>query len=74
MFEYLVQWNGSYGGDEKAERRAGEKALVDIHNNLTELVWLIDTGCSLNLISKDVFEKIPEERRLERMEVEDDNG
>ena len=31
----------------------------------TELECLIETGCSLSNISKDVFEKIPEERRLD---------
>ena len=35
-----------------------------------ELELLIDTGCSLSLISKDIFEKIPEERRLELVENE----
>ena len=36
----------------------------------TELEWLINPGSSLSLISKDVFEKIPEERRLELVENE----
>ena len=36
----------------------------------TELEWLLDTGCSLSLISKDFFEKILEERRLELVENE----
>ena len=35
----------------------------------TELEWLINV-CSLSLISKDVFEKIPEERRPELVENE----
>ena len=35
----------------------------------TGLEWLIDTGCSVSLISKDVFEKALEERRPELMEI-----
>ena len=39
----------------------------------TELEWLIDTGCSLNLISKDVFEMILQENRpiAEHVEILD---
>ena len=36
----------------------------------TELECIIDTGCSLSVISKDVFEKIPGDRRPELEENE----